>query len=206
MKKLIALTILAISSSVYADLSITQIMQIKPMSFQAGNSYVNGSCGLASLTSLRADAWRCLAGSNHKLYDPCFTVVGATNMLACGIDPSTHSNGVFVKIKSFPKAKLRILQTWLLQLPDGTYCKPLQIGVTAGSIVLRDQNNKPLGQDSIVYTCNDIKTVNGQTIQSGLFANSIVPGAVWTAQRAYYNASSLLFINVETTQIAKVWT
>jgi hypothetical protein len=46
---------------------------------------VKGSCGIHSLASERADAWRC--SSDEDMYDPCFTGSVHKDTLACAQSP-----------------------------------------------------------------------------------------------------------------------
>lgn len=196
MKKLIILTLFA---SPLAGFAATQVITIKPSASPQTSAYMTGSCFSTSITSQRPDAWRCNVGPKNAIYDPCFSAANSKNLVVCGINPITNDNGFTVQVPNLPKPKFRNLQTWLIQLPDGSYCQQI-ISPEGGSgfptdIMLTDKNNKPTPY-TLFYTCSGTTT-------NGILANSIVPGDTWKAKRVYY--SGHVFDSVEDTDIAKVW-
>ncbi|MCB0125919.1 MAG: hypothetical protein KDE58_26870, partial [Caldilineaceae bacterium] len=96
-----------------------------------------GSCWTNSLSTLRADAWRCTVG--NRIYDPCFALPDETDILVCGADPSSDEPGFPLHlteplpIPDLPAQAQAMAATngWLVLLGDGTLCN-FATGATTG--------------------------------------------------------------------------
>jgi hypothetical protein len=95
------------------------------------SSTVHGSCWISSLTSPRADAWRCATG--NFIHDPCFSNTAETRV-AC---PDLFSKRVLVIVldKQLPRHEGATEPTpWALMLANGAKCALVSgaTGVIAG--------------------------------------------------------------------------
>jgi hypothetical protein len=107
--------------------------------FTAGGSpaipvhQVHGSCFTGSLTSSRADAWRCLSG--NYLYDPCFSSQAAPGVVICP-NPNPVRGTEIQLTKSLPRdqgnsgSPSASSRPWALELFNGDHCA-LSSGATA---------------------------------------------------------------------------
>jgi hypothetical protein len=93
---------------------------------------VKADCS-ASLTTVRPDAWRCFATSEHTVYDPCFSASPSAKQVACPTD-YFHHTVVVVTLKSpleqpvgedaqvVKRLRPVDIEPWILELDDGATC------------------------------------------------------------------------------------
>lgn len=127
----------------------------------------DGSCWTNSLSTTRADAWRCTV--DNSIYDPCFELPDQTDTLVCDADPATDQPGFPLHLtEPLPAADIpaqaqetAMVNGWLVLLADGTLCN-FATGATTG-----------VNGERVNYLCDN---------KLGLLGD-LQPGTVWTANQ-----------------------
>lgn len=119
---------LLMESAACAYGQVTFITRFVPHS--SGRGVWEGSCWTNSIAVARPDAWRCMVGDN--VLDPCFASPGKMYAV-CEPNPVTGDPGIRLKLTNpLPQANVAPVKSkdnaWLVQLADGTICKPVTGG------------------------------------------------------------------------------
>ena len=122
---------------------------------------VKGLCGLHSLASERADAWRCSAGND--MYDPCFTGSVHKDTLACAQSPFSKHVTLLTLTKPLTDMKLtgelwglRLRgEPWGVRLVNGATCVAVQ-GAT--DVFEGDRLNYPCTETGWIFGVPDRST------------------------------------------------
>lgn len=120
----------ATSSSTNTTTPATQVVAYVPPQPASSTLVMSGSCWTNSIAApYRTDAWRCTVG--NSINDPCFAILGSTNLL-CGVNPADpNSTSTFVLKLTQPLPAAQQIEgivpsnwAWLVELSDGTLCSP----------------------------------------------------------------------------------
>jgi hypothetical protein len=120
----------------------------------------------------RGDAWRCAAGVH--VYDPCFEI--GDDRVLCEPNPVTGEPGLPMTVTFGDRGQLLTPPDeafWLLELTDGSYCRPL-----TGTRFAAPQIG--LGQ---TFACSDGRSVLGE-VTTGVvpIAAQVVDGSIPPAE------------------------
>jgi len=85
-----------------------------------------GKCWTGSIAVSRPDAWRCMIG--NEIVDPCFASADS-KFVVCGPNPAKGDPGFGLKLtEPLPKSDVQATPSkdggWLVELADGTLCRP----------------------------------------------------------------------------------
>lgn len=151
----------------------------------------SGSCWTGAISVTRPDAWRCM--QENTIYDPCFSSTDP-NIVICDADPSQNKAGFALQLtKPLPEAEQVQISgenSWLLQLADGTVCRPFT------------------GTMPIIHTATDIKAIKyACDSTSGLLDGSIKTGKIWTAKQVFYRSdkNGISIEKIQDVDITKAW-
>lgn len=177
----------------------TEINTFKPV-LPTNAKIVSGSCWTSSIAVNRSNAWRCTVG--NAIHDPCFTTSNK-NQLVCDADPVLHKTGFILQLTKplpEPNMKTTVVNPWILQLADGSVCKPY-----TGTMPITDKGG-------IAFYCYHANEKPNPTAKcyTGLLADSVKQGKVWTATLVTYCSSpqsqrGLAAQKVEQVPVKTVW-
>ncbi|MEZ4864940.1 MAG: hypothetical protein R3C14_26740 [Caldilineaceae bacterium] len=177
------------SSTVSQPITMTQIITFTPPLPDAPTQ--DGSCWTNSLSTTRADAWRCMAG--NAIYDPCFTLPEQANTVVCDANPANDQPGFPLHLtKPLPAPDIpaqaqaqAAVNGWLVLLADGALCN-FATGATTG-----------VNGERLNYLCDD---------GLGLLGD-LQPDTVWTANRVQIvvGSNGPELKSSEIVNIRKIW-
>ncbi|MFN8445885.1 MAG: hypothetical protein U0175_34155 [Caldilineaceae bacterium] len=127
----------------------------------------DGSCWTNSISTTRADAWRCTV--ENTIYDPCFELPDQPDRVVCGANPASEEPGFPLHLtEPLPQAnipaqaqEMAAVNGWLVLLADGTLCN-FATGATTG-----------VNGERLNYLCDNGLGLLGDLSQ----------GTVWTANQ-----------------------
>ena len=173
---------LSIGSVAIAEAAVeqTEVVAYKP-ELSKNEEVKSGSCWTQSIAVSRAGAWRCTVG--NEIHDPCFTTAESKEELVCGADPVSGAVGFGLKLtKPLPKAEGEPAagSPWILQLENGSVCRPY-----TGTMPVTDKGG-------VSYYCElpGDKSGGDGTCDTGLLADSLTKGTVWTVRQVTFCQSS----------------
>jgi len=143
----------------------------------AHGKVVEGSCWTGSLAVARSGAWRCTVG--NEIHDPCFTTSVGPGELVCDADPVSGESGFTLKLtQPLPDAgnTAKKGSPWVVQLANGAVCRPY-----TGTMPITDQ-----GAISFYCVLSDDPEAAAGSCQTGLLADSVKEGTVWTANEVTF--------------------
>lgn len=148
-----------------APLTMTEVITFTPP--LPTTTVQDGSCWTNSISTTRADAWRCTV--ENTIYDPCFALPDQTDTVVCGANPASEELGFPLHLtEPLPQAEIpeqaqemAAVNGWLVLLADGTLCN-FATGATTG-----------VNGERLNYLCD-----NGL----GLLGD-LQPDTVWTANQ-----------------------
>lgn len=176
--------------------SATRIIHYVPSGVWTGTR--QGRCWTGSVAISRPDAWRCMVG--NSIFDPCFTIENGRSVV-CDVHPETGRPGFKLHLQqplptqgrssSKPGAG-RAGRGWLIELADGTFCRPATgtMGVVAGQPTTYYCKSRSAGKEVVVLGELDARQ------------------ARWTAEKAILAAGTggpPVLEKIEKVPVAKVW-
>jgi hypothetical protein len=112
-----------------AAATTTKVILFSPWSFSglrhslSVTETTRGACWIASLSSGRPDAWRCMAG--NEIHDPCFSGSPNADTVACVSGPFSHEVVLMRLTKPLPPPNGESNMArppWALKLANGATC------------------------------------------------------------------------------------
>lgn len=196
---LLLLLISLITSPITYAAEFIQATKVISSQYQlpANAQTIIGNCWTNSIASNQPNAFRCMV--DNTIYDPCFTTE-VKDKLVCNVDPNDARTAVILQLnKPLPPpvvTKTKKAQPWLIQLADGTLCRPYT-GTTPFT-----------GKFAIPYYCDNFTKLPSDC-GTGLVENTIKPGVIWKTQRIIYcaseNSMNVTPKHIQSVDIKNVW-
>jgi hypothetical protein len=156
---------------------------------------VDGSCWTGSIATDRPGAWRCSVGNG--IYDPCFSVAAAPNLVVCQRSPFTKQEVALKLTKPLPTAQKTVCTdcVWAFELADGGTC------TIAGTGTLAMIAGEPLR-----WTCSD-PSCSGNSCPDVGVIGTLKVGRVWAAQEVTFrwSGAAAKLLGRKSVAVRKVW-